>query len=158
MSLSSLCPWLRALKLALPHSHSNEKKKKKEKVFFFFNVFCNSPFSLPPSPLLQLTHTNTQVHKHSLKACIHLSKKQHGEVRRDDGMHGNAGVHKHKNTYTLHPTHSFSAHTPLNLSVCHSFIVYFSTSPSLWTPGVLFGFHPCSIFILILKQYLPTVQ
>lgn len=39
------------------------------------------------------------------------------------------------------PAHSLSTHAPL--SVCLPLSIYLHLS--LWTPGVLLGFHPCSI-------------
>lgn len=63
-------------------------------------------------------------------------------------MHGNVG-----NTHIHSPTHSFTTHTPLNLSICLSLSIYLHLSLllslSLWTPGVLLGFHPCSILFSI---------
>lgn len=135
LSLSSLCPWLRALKLAPPHSRTNRKKNKKEGFLSFFNVFAT------PSPTAAATNTQTHTPaSQTLFESAHpLKQKRHGEASRGSRWCAWECRSTHTHTHALKPAHpllthlSISAPVPLPLH-----------SPSR-TPGVSLGFHPRSI-------------
>lgn len=124
-------------------AHKWKEKRKKKGFLSVFNVFA-APFPPPPP----LTHKHTpEVHKHSLKACIHLSQNDTPKRRRGvDGVHGNVGAREHTYIHKNSQTHSFAArtHTPLSLSVSRSPTLHISICLSGLQVGCC-GFHPCSI-------------
>lgn len=147
LSLSSLCPWLRALKLAPPHSHTNGKREKKRGFLSSFKCLCISTAAnpLPPPPpsppaAVTATNTNTQVQKNTLWKRASLKQNWHAEARRGCWWRardcGSAHVH----------TRSFST-TPLGLSICPHLSVRLQLSLSGLQVCYL-GFNPCSIFLL----------
>ena len=147
LSLSSLCPWLRALKLAPSHSHTNgRRRERKKKVFLPFLMSLQSP---PPT-------ANTQTHtrgSQTLFESVHpLKLKRHAEAKEGSWRCAwecrRANTHTH--TYIYIYTKKLSnplirrSHMPLNLCV--------SLSPTLRISICLSGlqvcccgFHPRSI-------------
>ena len=138
-------------------AHKWKEKKKKKGFLSVFNVFA-APFLLPPP----LTHKHTpEVHKHSLKACIHLSKNDTPKRRRGvDGVHGNVGAreqtHTHTHTYAQNSqTHSFAARTHASQSLRQSLSHPPYLHLSFWTPGGLLRISSPQHFILIRHNICP---